>query len=73
MTAVTFPLCPPGLQSWTKYWMETLDAPPPAPQIKDGKVVSRIERNGNILILLIPIPLRLWRRLRLRFLIFTRS
>ena len=40
--------------------------------VSDG-VVSGVGRNGNVLILLTPIPSRLWLRLRLRFLIFTRS
>ena len=40
--------------------------------ITDG-VVNGIGRNGNVLILLTPIPSSLWLRLRLRFLIFTRS
>ena len=35
------------------------------------RVVSRVGRNGNILILLTPIPLRLWLRLQLRLLMFT--
>ena len=40
--------------------------------IIDG-VVNGIGRNGNVLILPIPIPSRLWISLRLRFSIFTRS
>ena len=40
--------------------------------VSDG-VVSGVGRNGNVLILLTPIPSRIWLRLRLRFLIFTRS
>ena len=40
--------------------------------VSDG-VVSGVGRNGSVLILLTPIPSSLWLRLRLRFLIFTRS
>ena len=40
--------------------------------VSDG-VVSGVEKNGNVLILLTPIPSRLCLCLRLRFLIFTRS
>ena len=40
--------------------------------VSDG-VVSRVGRNWHVLILLTPIPSRLWLRLRLRFLIFTTS
>ena len=40
--------------------------------ISDG-VVNGIGRNGNVLILLTPIPSSLWLRLRLWFSIFTRS
>ena len=41
--------------------------------IISDRVVNGIRRNGNVLILLTPIPLSLWLSLRLRFLIFTRS
>ena len=40
--------------------------------ISDG-VINGVRRNGDILILPTPIPSNLWLRLRLRFLIFTRS
>ena len=40
--------------------------------VSDG-VVSGVEKNGNVLILLTPIPSRLCLRLRFRSLIFTRS
>ena len=41
--------------------------------IISNRVVSGIERNGNVLILPTLIPLNLWLRSRLRFSIFTRS
>ena len=40
--------------------------------ISDG-VVNGIGRNGNVLIFPTPLPSSLWPRLRLRYLIFTRS
>ena len=42
-------------------------------RIISNGVINRIRRNGNALILLIPIPSTLWPRLRLQFSIFTRS
>ena len=40
--------------------------------VSDG-VIRGVRRNGNVLILLTPIPSRLWLCLQVRFLIFTRS